>query len=655
MGGCYSILKSDLGPPPPADYLYPKSPGFAVPPRDPTKVSRPVPATANVKSPTGRYEPSATAATPATVEPTEAPKVALRSTTPEEALPHSTSAPQISSPVTPTTVISWTKGELIGMGAFGSVVMGLNNYTGELMAVKQVQLTRDERLRGQVSRYIAAVEQEIQILKDLQHPNIVQYLGTEKTEDNLNIFLEYVPGGSIASLLGKFGPLPEAVVRKYTKQILQGLNYLHQNKFMHRDIKGANILVDGQGTVKLADFGASKKIENLATIGSGSKSMQGTPYWMAPEVIQQTGHAQPADIWSLACVVIEMFTGKPPWVNGNNQNGDYVAAMFKIASASTPPPFPDSLSPEARNFLTLCFNRVPRDRPNAARLLQHPFVVNQLGPPVPKPLPLPVMSPPSPIKEDPHDSPDARQATQEVRNSHLQKPRVSGPAPIARSAAPSVKPGPLLTGRIGWQPPPLDVNRVEESSSSTSNVEPTTRTPWSQSPSSTRALQAAQPLRTSGDQQIPPMLHNMPDSSELLSLNIGSVNIGATDMPSLMYGYNPVMEPSFDPGQARFQDFPLSGRNAEDNSSKANPMPSSNRTTPKQSPRNMDPQQLFDIAAVQDQPNANEVDGVVILDIARDFNTSAVRVSKWAALLQSELDMERERQKASVAQQSRLA
>lgn len=198
----------------------------------------------------------------------------------------------------------------------------------------------------------------------------------------------------------------ESVIRLYTRQILRGLEYLHQRGIMHRDIKGANILVDKCGQVKLADFGASKKIEDLATVslgrggggsgrgvrsklaagtprgsfmsrkghatlvhpsaactalcvhantqvGSGCKSIRGTPYWMAPEVIKQTGHGRPADIWSVGCTVIEMATGKPPWSN----YAAPVAAMFQIASSKDPPPIPDNISPEAKDFLLLCFNR----------------------------------------------------------------------------------------------------------------------------------------------------------------------------------------------------------------------------------------------------------------------------------------------------------
>ena len=156
----------------------------------------------------------------------------------------------------------------------------------------------------------------------------------------------------------------------YTRQILEGLAYLHRNQIMHRDIKGANILVDNTGVVKLADFGASRQLADLVTMESGFKSMKGTPYWMAPEVIKQTGHGRQADIWSVACTAVEMITAKPPW----SEYATQVSALFHIASAKGPPPLPGGLSPEALDFLLLCFNRVPKDRPNATRLLQHPFV-----------------------------------------------------------------------------------------------------------------------------------------------------------------------------------------------------------------------------------------------------------------------------------------
>ncbi|XVF41937.1 hypothetical protein PTKIN_Ptkin01aG0320800 [Pterospermum kingtungense] len=212
----------------------------------------------------------------------------------------------------PPPPIRWRKGELIGSGAFGRVYMGMNLDSGELLAVKEVLIAANSASKEKAQARVKELEEEVKLLKNLSHPNIVRYLGTAIEEETLNILLEFVPGGSISSLLGKFRPFPEAVIRTYTKQLLLGLKYLHNNGIVHRDIKGANSLVDNKGIIKLADFGASKQVVELAT-DSGVKSMRGTSYWMAPEVIMQTGHSFSADIWSVGCTVIEMVTGKPPW------------------------------------------------------------------------------------------------------------------------------------------------------------------------------------------------------------------------------------------------------------------------------------------------------------------------------------------------------
>lgn len=154
----------------------------------------------------------------------------------------------------------------------------MDAQSGLLMAVKQVELGSGknvERKRGMIE----ALEREIELLKELQHENIVQYLGeidmflasVEQEADDvdssidgthLNIFLEYVPGGSIAALLNNYGAFEEALVRNFVRQILTGLNYLHEREIIHRDIKGANILVDNKGGIKISDFGISKKVES---------------------------------------------------------------------------------------------------------------------------------------------------------------------------------------------------------------------------------------------------------------------------------------------------------------------------------------------------------------------------------------------------------
>lgn len=137
----------------------------------------------------------------------------------------------------------------------------------------------------------------------------------------MDIVLEFVPGGSIRQLLDKFHAFDERLVKIYTRQMLEGLRYLHANGVIHRDLKCANVLVDNLGIVKLSDFGASKKIISNYADGDGSvfenecvsKTFIGSPYWIAPEVIRKTGHGKPADIWSLGCCVLEMLTSKPPW------------------------------------------------------------------------------------------------------------------------------------------------------------------------------------------------------------------------------------------------------------------------------------------------------------------------------------------------------
>ncbi|GJN90646.1 hypothetical protein Rhopal_003658-T1 [Rhodotorula paludigena] len=270
-----------------------------------------------------------------------------------------------------TKGMKWIKGALIGAGSFGSVFLGMNPMTGSLMAVKQVELPtgnshNEERKKGMLE----ALEREIELLKVLQHDNIVQYLDSSTDDKHLNIFLEYVPGGSVAALLQNYGAFEEALVSKFVRQILTGLDYLHEREIIHRDIKGANILVDNKGNIKISDFGISKKVEdNLLT---GAKvhrpSLQGSVYWMAPEVVKQTAYTSKADIWSLGCLVVEMLTGAHPWANLTQMQ-----AIFRIGSSSRPT-VPDDISNDADDFLDQTFEIEHMDRPSARELLQHAFI-----------------------------------------------------------------------------------------------------------------------------------------------------------------------------------------------------------------------------------------------------------------------------------------
>ncbi|XP_020250909.1 mitogen-activated protein kinase kinase kinase YODA-like isoform X2 [Asparagus officinalis] len=258
----------------------------------------------------------------------------------------------------------WKKGKMIGRGTFGHVYVGFNSESGEMCAMKEVTLFDDAKSKESAKQ----LGQEISLLSRLRHQNIVQYYGSEMIDDRLYIYLEYVSGGSIHKLLQEYGQFGEPAIRSYTQQILSGLAYLHAKNTVHRDIKGANILVDPNGRVKLADFGMAKHIAGQ----SCPLSFKGSPYWMAPEVIKNTNGCNLAvDIWSLGCTVLEMATSKPPW-----SQYEGIAAMFKIGNSKDLPPIPDYLSDEGKNFIRQCLQREPSRRPTAADLLQHPFVRN---------------------------------------------------------------------------------------------------------------------------------------------------------------------------------------------------------------------------------------------------------------------------------------
>lgn len=264
----------------------------------------------------------------------------------------------------------WKKGRLLGRGSFGHVYLGFNSESGEMCAMKEVTLVSDDTKSKENAQQLG---QEILLLSRLRHPNIVQYLGSETIDDKLYIYLEYVSGGSIYKLLQDYGQFGECAIRNYTQQILSGLVYLHNKNTVHRDIKGANILVDPNGRVKVADFGMAKHI----TGQSSPLSLKGSPYWMAPEVIRNAnGCSLAVDIWSLGCTVLEMATSKPPW-----SQYEGVAAMFKIGNSKELPAIPDHLSEEGKDFVRQCLQRNPLHRPTAAQLLEHPFIKNTTAPP----------------------------------------------------------------------------------------------------------------------------------------------------------------------------------------------------------------------------------------------------------------------------------
>lgn len=268
------------------------------------------------------------------------------------------------------------RGQLIGKGSYGRVYLGINLTTGDFLAVKQVEV--NQKAAGQdkdkMKEMVGALDQEIDTMQHLEHPNIVQYLGCERKEYSISIFLEYISGGSVGSCLRKHGKFEESLVSSLTRQTLEGLAYLHREGVLHRDLKADNILLDVDGTCKISDFGISKKSDNIYG-NDVTNSMQGSVFWMAPEVIrsQGQGYSAKVDIWSLGCVVLEMFAGRRPW-----SKEEAIGAIYKLGSLNQAPPIPDDVSSvtsaNALSFMFDCFEVDPSQRPTAETLLrQHPF------------------------------------------------------------------------------------------------------------------------------------------------------------------------------------------------------------------------------------------------------------------------------------------
>ncbi|KAJ1898261.1 mitogen-activated protein kinase kinase kinase [Kickxella alabastrina] len=281
--------------------------------------------------------------------------------------------------------IQWIKGKLIGKGSFGHVHVAINAATGEVIAVKQIRLPKSlcaaksgaqkGRNAGQLEEAIRMMYTEVELLKDLDHENIVQLLGFEVVSDVISMFLEYVSGGTVHSLVQQHGPLPESVVHSFLRQIVAGLGYLHDRGILHRDIKGANILVDETGTCKISDFGISRKADHssLAAIFGGSEQpaargrIIGTVPFMAPEVARASRYTAAADIWSLGCVVVQMWSGRQPWDELQEPQ-----VFFKLGRGEAPP-IPDDLTEAGLEFCKNCFAADPLQRWAADELAQLSF------------------------------------------------------------------------------------------------------------------------------------------------------------------------------------------------------------------------------------------------------------------------------------------
>ncbi|XP_016958332.1 mitogen-activated protein kinase kinase kinase kinase 5 isoform X4 [Drosophila biarmipes] len=252
----------------------------------------------------------------------------------------------------------------IGSGTYGDVYKAKRIQSNELAAIKVIKL--------EPSDDIQIIQQEIIMMRDCRHPNIIAYYGSYLRRDKLWICMEYCGGGSLQDIYQVTGPLTEVQIAYMCRETLKGLEYLHSMGKMHRDIKGANILLTEYGDVKLADFGVSAQI--TATINK-RKSFIGTPYWMAPEVAaveRKGGYNQLCDIWACGITAIELAELQPPMFDLHPMR-----ALFLMSKSGFKPPTlnnKDKWSPTFHNFIKTALTKNPKKRPTAERLLQHPFV-----------------------------------------------------------------------------------------------------------------------------------------------------------------------------------------------------------------------------------------------------------------------------------------
>ncbi|KAF2068869.1 hypothetical protein CYY_009812 [Polysphondylium violaceum] len=257
--------------------------------------------------------------------------------------------------------------DIIGKGGFGVVYKALHKTKGYFSAIKKIKIIKRKKKDGGGNDTQSSLMAEINLLKVLSHHNIVRYYDHIPSSSHSYIVMEFIENGSLEKIIKRHGLLPESLVNVYIAQVLNGLEYLHRQGVIHRDIKAANLLISTDGSIKLADFGVATKVSDLSS-DNPDDSFAGTPYWMAPEVIQMQGISTACDVWSLGCTIIELLTGTPPYFGLAP-----AAALYKIVQEDHPP-IPQGISSALKDFLLNCFKKDENMRSSAKQLLIHPWV-----------------------------------------------------------------------------------------------------------------------------------------------------------------------------------------------------------------------------------------------------------------------------------------
>uniref|UniRef100_A0A8C4J1N7 non-specific serine/threonine protein kinase n=1 Tax=Dromaius novaehollandiae TaxID=8790 RepID=A0A8C4J1N7_DRONO len=253
--------------------------------------------------------------------------------------------------------------EKLGEGSYGSVFKAIHKETGQVVAIKQVPVESD----------LQEIIKEISIMQQCDSPHVVKYYGSYFKNTDLWIVMEYCGAGSVSDIIRlRNKTLTEEEIATIVQSTLKGLEYLHFMRKIHRDIKAGNILLNTEGHAKLADFGVAGQLTDTM---AKRNTVIGTPFWMAPEVIQEIGYNCVADIWSLGITAIEMAEGKPPYADIHPMR-----AIFMIPT-NPPPTFrkPELWSDNFTDFVKQCLVKSPEQRATATQLLQHPFVKSAKG------------------------------------------------------------------------------------------------------------------------------------------------------------------------------------------------------------------------------------------------------------------------------------